>query len=125
MTKLTFKEFAVIYDEPLNEEDARRMQALKDRAEKGDKQAEKLLNDLIAGLSDRDKVKADIRRILQSYGPWKKGQRAQDKKFADAKSRLEADDDPDKGSSAWRREAGSVKRAPKGTLGTIPTKGTV
>ena len=128
MSKMTFKEFAQAYDEPLNEEDARRLKALKDRVERGDKGAEKLLHDLIDGLSDRDKVKADIRSVLQSYGPWKQKQKDQDRKFSTAKSEVEARDDPEKGSAAWRKETGSIRRPPKGsagTRGTIGPSGTV
>lgn len=127
--KPTFKQY---HDNPeLYESDESRVKQLRDAVRYGRPGAVKQLDALLKTLAAKGRIKGDIEKTAKDYETWKKSfqerrgaaQRLKDNEFANARSKIQAADS-EHGSDAFKRETGSVRREPKGSMGTIGTTGT-
>lgn len=132
MTKPTFKEF--LAEEPLDESaDLERIRKLRELIKQNRPGAQEKLDALIDTLHKRKVVVGAVKQAADDYAKWKEDfnkrrsqhQSKKDQDFKNASSEIEARDNPEQGSAAWRKETGSVRPGPKGSQGTMGTRGTV
>lgn len=132
MTKQTFKDF--LEEEALDESsDFERIRKLRELIKQNRPGAQEKLDTLIDTLHKRKALVGAVKQAADDYAKWKEDfrkrrgehQSKRDQDFKNASAEVEAGDNPEKGSAAWRKETGSVRAGPKGSQGTIGTRGTV